>query len=226
MEKTHDDDYGDMLIKTITDIIEKNIREYNIKLAEKYNMDISELDQLWEEVSGDSKPKKTRAKKEDKKEEKGAKKEKKDDSKEKKKTVEGGCPYTFTKGKNEGTTCGSKPKDGGDYCSKHQKFEGVGQTEKKKIPTPEKSSTETPEKKRIVIRLNKDIDKYWNPETKMVFKSKEEKVVVGKYDDDEIQKLTDGDIETCKKYCFKYEIMEEGIEDEGIEDEMPELEEE
>lgn len=225
---------GDMLMKSITDIIAKNIREYNVKLAEKYNLDIAELDELWEEVSGDFKPKKTRAKKTDKKED-GDKKEKSSKPATKKST-EGGCPYTFTKGKNEGTVCGSKPKDGGEYCSKHQKFEGVGQTEKKKIPTPEKSATTSDgqeKKKRIVIRMNKDIDKYWNPETKMVFKSKEEKIVIGKYEDEEVKKLTKQDIETCEKIGFKYDSTnsaqddEEAAEEEDeVEDEIPELEEE
>ena len=214
-----------MLVKSIENIIVKAIREYNSKLSEKYSLDISDLEELWNEVSGDSSVKKKSGRKTEKVDTDSV-----DTKTSKKSNKEGGCPYLFTKGKNEGSTCGSKPKDGGEYCSRHQKFEGVGQTEKKKIPEAKKSIVSQEKKKespvsktkpQIVIRLNKEIGKYWNPETTLVFKSKDERIVIGSFKDDKINSLTDDDIEACEKYGFKYEKEEEKkVEKEKEEEEV------
>jgi hypothetical protein len=194
-----------MLLQSIQTFISKTVREYNSKLSEKYNLDIEELEMVWNEISGTSSTKKSLEKKETASE---------TASVTSKKSGEGtGCPYLFTKGKNEGSTCGSKPKDGGQYCGKHQKYEGVEQKEKKKIPlgkksivSPEKNKKDTPAAKpQIVIRMNKDINKYWNPETTLVFKSKDDRVVIGSYKEDVLHSLNDDDINTCEKYGFKYE---------------------
>jgi len=202
-----------MLATKIEELISKNIEEYNSVICEKYNVSAEDLAALWVEFSGSSK-KKAPAKKVAEKESKGDA-----DSKKTKKKVEGGCPYLFVKGDKEGETCGAKPKEGGEYCSRHNKFEGVGQKEKKKIPVPEKQSVTSKsspkakpaavEKPKVVIRLNKSIDKYWNPETSLVFKSKDDRVVIGKCVDDSIQALTDEDTKTCEKFGFKYEKPEE-----------------
>jgi hypothetical protein len=197
-----------MLLTNIENIINNVIDEYNKKLSEKFSLDSEELQKLWKEISG-SEVKVVKKKKSDDASETGSVK-----SSKSKKSIEGGCPYVFAKGKNQGETCGSKPKDGGTYCGKHQKCEGVGQTEKVKSPVGKKSISESSEKKdkepvkkktQIVIRLNKKLDKYWNPETTLVFKSKEDRVVIGSFKDEKYEELTADDIVTCEKYGFKYE---------------------
>jgi len=193
-----------MLLNSIENIINKIVNEYNSKLVEKYNLDSTDLQELWKDISG------TNSKK-NKSETSSVKSEK---SVKSKKKIEGGCPYVFIKGKDEGTTCGSKPKSGGTYCGKHQKCEGVGQAEKKKTPLGKKTISEASEQKdkepikkkvQIVIRLNKQLDKYWNPETSLVFKSKEDRVVIGSYRDEKFETLIPDDIVICEKYGFKYE---------------------
>lgn len=209
-----------MLLNDIIKAIDKNINEYNKKIAEKFNISIDELQELSNDFFGDSKPKRGGGGRK-KKEEKTESIVSDDSSGGKSKTsVEGGCPYIFIKGKDEGKTCNSKPKDGCEYCGRHQKYEGVGQKEKKKIPTvnakknisdkavskPKSSPDDRP---KIIIRLNKDIDKYWNPETCLVFKSKDDRVVINSYKNDKLEKLTNDDIATCEKYGFRYEKIEE-----------------
>lgn len=139
-----------------------------------------------------------------------------------------GCPYIFTKGENKGDKCNSKPKTNCEYCSKHQKFEGVGQVEKKKLPKAKSISSassvaskkgKTPEKKQIekIIRLNSEIDRWWNVETELVFKSRDERYVVGSYRNGKINELTSDDILLCEQYGFKYKIeKEDNIEKKSI----------
>ena len=208
---------SDMLIKNIENIISANITEYISRIADKYNIDNKELENIWniisqgtEVVVSKEKPKKEKAKKtDDTGSVSGA------SVKSKNKSVEGGCPYVFIKGKDEGTICNSKPKDGAEYCSRHQKCEGVGQKDKKKIPVAKKTVSSkvsspkvSPAKKPTekVLRLNKEIDKFWNPESGLVFKSKDDRVVIGSYKNEKFEKLTDDDIATCEKFGFKYEI--------------------
>jgi hypothetical protein len=143
------------------------------------------------------------------------------------------CPYVFSKGENKGTICNSKPKSGCQYCSKHQKFEGVGQTEKKKLPKAKSISSassvassvgvkKSPSKKPVerILRLNKDIDKFWDEDTQLVFKSRDERVVIGSYRDEKMNNLTEDDINLCQQYGFKYEkddLIEDDDDDEDEE---------
>jgi len=195
--------YGTMLVNNIMDIISKNIAKYNAELAKKYNLDIAELDTMWEEVSG-AKAKKGRESK----------------SSDNKKSEGPCCQYVFSKGKNAGSTCPTKPKDGAEFCSKHNKNSS---------DTPKKEKKEKPEKvekKTFIIRKNKELDMFWNPETTLVFKSKEEKVVIGSCKDNKVIPLTDEDIKNCEKYSLKYErkeddeeAEEEDVEEEDVEEE-------
>jgi hypothetical protein len=151
-----------------------------------------------------------------------------DDDDDENKENDGGCPYIFAKGEKEGSICGSKPKSGCEYCSRHQKFEGVGQDIKKKSPKTKTSSSigdkstvsnkvkASPSKKPLerIIKLNKDINKFWNAETQLVFKSKDERVVYASYRDDVLSELNDDDIILCEQYGFKYEKTSLEEEDE------------
>ena len=116
------------------------------------------------------------------------------------------CPYLFKRGKNKGMSCGCKCAKNSKYCSKHKKYE-------KKEPKKVKNIVPVEIKKQTVIRMNKKINKFWHPETRMVFKSKEEKLVIGKCtNDNKIVPLTKDDINICKCRSFAYvEIVEEKI---------------
>ena len=126
-----------------------------------------------------------------------------------------GCPYVFTKGKNEGKNCGGKIKHGLTYCSRHKKYEGTQQKQKKIIPVLKKNNDT---KKNVVkkpleitLRTNKNINKLWHPETCMVFKSAKERYVIGKCENNKIIKLTNADIDICKSRGFAYK--ENNIDD-------------
>ena len=194
----------EMMVKSIMDIVLKNVGEYNAKLAEKFNLNIDELNAMWEEVSGEKpKVKKPRAKK--------AKNESGDETgnSDSEKTC---CKYVFSKGANAGQSCSVVPKGGAEYCSKHKAQSDKPAKDKK----DKKEKTE--KKKTFVIRKNKDLDMFWNPETKLVFKSKEEKVVIGSCQDGKLETLTNDDIETCQKYSLAYEVAKEEVEEEAEEE--------
>ena len=114
------------------------------------------------------------------------------------------CIYKFTKGKQQGEVCNGGIKGDSQYCSKHIKFEESGQKDKKPA-LPVSSATEKKSVDRLV-RLNKDINKWWHVESKLVFKSDKEKIVVGVYKDDTYRDLCNDDVEECNKYGFRYEI--------------------
>ena len=107
------------LFETIELSMKNAIEEYTVLISKKYKIDIDELNNIWNSIStrkieiskniNTTEPK---------------------NSKEKNEEVL--CPYIYTKGENKGDKCGSKPKNNGEYCSKHQKYEGIGQKEKKK----------------------------------------------------------------------------------------------
>ena len=122
------------------------------------------------------------------------------------------CPYVFTRGENKGEICGCKPKNGNKYCSKHKKYEGEPQKEKKVLPSGKKSivspSKKTPPKEQspeTILRKHKVLDKYWHRETDMVFKSGTERIVIGKCVNDKLVSLTEEDIDVCKSRRWQYE---------------------
>jgi hypothetical protein len=202
----------DKLINIIEENIEKSINDYISLISNKYNIDIDELRDIWKSPTPSvpsvptvplvpsvptvplvpsvllepsvqkSKPKKSSS----------------PSSKIK-------CAYKFTKGKQQGEMCSSIAKDNSQYCSKHMKFEDSGQKELKYNPLP------APVEKSVdrLVRLNKEINKWWHAESKLVFKSNKEKIVIGIYKNEIYSDLCEDDIEECNKYGFKYEIKSE-----------------
>jgi len=222
------------LTKTIQAAVEKSVSQSINNLFEKIvdrweDIDLEELQALWNDDDNNIKVSKTKTKTSPSK--------KKDDDENTENNKEGGCPYIFAKGEKEGSICGSKPKSGCEYCSRHQKFEGVGQDIKKKTPKTKTSSSigdkstvsnkvkASPSKKPLerIIKLNKDINKFWNAETQLVFKSKDERVVYASYRDDVLNEINDDDIILCEQYGFKYEKTSIEEEDD-IEEKKPEPE--
>lgn len=81
-----------------------------------------------------------------------------------------------------------------------------------KVASPSSASGKVIPK--LVLTKNKHIDRFWDAKSKMVFKSSSELVVIGKCDENnKIHSLTPEDIETCKKYNFKYDVNSLGGED-------------
>lgn len=232
------------IIEGFEKCIKEAIQVYSDKISEKYDIDSKELQEIWNNLSFDIKltsknkenkenketVKKSPVQKKENKTEKQNKKEKDGDDEADEADEDDRCPYVFTKGKNSGQSCNAKLKDGLTYCSKHQKCEGIGQAEKKKTPKTKESISSkavgttskksSPEKRPIekIIKLNNDINKLWHAETELVFKSKDERVVIASYRDDSLNPLTDDDIELCEKYGFKYE-REENLTEEVLEEE-------
>ena len=162
--------------------IDSLVVEFIKNIAEKYDIDIKDLENMWKEKS------------------KEIKKSKKAEVETK---ITGKCEYVFVKGDKKGTICLSKTKDG-NLCSKH-KSKHSSDAKKK---SPKKAGPLQPVvTKNIILRRNKDIgNKLWHPETRLVFKSTRDKIVIGKANDvNEIIPLNDDDIEVCKSMGFAFD---------------------
>ena len=128
------------------------------------------------------------------------------------------CPYKFIKWAKQDQICGSKPKEGCVYCSRHKKHEGTEQKERKAMPavisntinpnTKNKSRSPVKSTQRV-LRKHKIIDKLWHPETGLTFKSAKERIVIGKIVDDNINNLTDEDYDVCRKWGFSFIPLED-----------------
>lgn len=59
--------------------------------------------------------------------------------------------------------------------------------------------------KKVILKTLKELDTIWHPDSKLVFKSKEDKKVTGRYDNNEFIELDDEAIELCKLWKFKYD---------------------
>lgn len=162
--------------------VDSIVIEFIKNVSEKYNIDIKDLENIWKEKS---------------KEIKKIKKIEKSETK-----ITGKCEYVFVKGEKKGTICLSKTKDG-NLCSKHK---GKTSSDAKK-KSPKKVGPLQPVTKNIILRRNKDIgNKLWHPETRLVFKSTRDKIVIGKASDsNEIIQLNDDDIEVCKSMGFAFD---------------------
>ena len=203
------------LVRNINKAVEQSVSESITilfeKICNKYDIvDISELEKIWNDEDGSIKVK-VQAKP-------LIKQEKSIKKVDENKSDGGGCPYVFSKGEKAGNICGSKPKNGNEYCSKHKKStENVDEKNvkksdpKKSNSISEKSSVSKKKSPAIkkplerIIKHNKDIDKYWNAETQLVFKSKDDRVVYASFREDELKELTDDDILLCEQYGFKFD---------------------
>jgi hypothetical protein len=120
------------------------------------------------------------------------------------------CVYEYTRNPRKGEVCGLKIKEG-EYCSKHRKTKVKMDDTKEAIKDQTEPSKKTSTKpiqvdKQMIVRLYPKIGKFIHQQTKLAFFSSEHKVVYGKLSlDDKIIPLSDKDIETCKKYMFRYD---------------------
>jgi len=217
------------LTKQIESIIKNAIDEYIQCISSKYEeIEVDDLEKIWNDVlkiseSTGNSPDKTVTK---------TPKTipvKKTQSSEN----ENGCPYKFIKGAKQDQICGSKTKDGVTYCSRHKKFDGSEQKERKSSPIPQKSTvnpvkskSKSPEKSVArVLRRNKTLDKLWHPETGFVFRSNNERVVTGKFIDEKLQNLTEDDLDECRRWGFPFVPLDDDDKDEDIDEEENEKKE-
>ena len=213
-----------ILYQKINDVIQQSVQEYIHNISEKYDLDEIELLALWNNIELEGQKKKVVERKVEINHDECNDQPAEDD------TNVQGCPYVFTKGTLSGKECGCKPKNNTIFCSKHKKHEeSAPKNAKKVLPNPKKPSEPEPAKKvspstkksivpaqpkkvsppskiiSVVLRKNKTLDKLWHVESSMVFKSANERVVIGKCIDDKLYDLTAEDIEVCKLMNFRYE---------------------
>ena len=83
-------------------------------------------------------------------------------------------------------------------------------------------------KTKITLKKNKEINKIWHQESTLVFKSAEEKVVIGRYTDDELIPLDSEALSLCEEWGFKYDksLVEEDQPEEEEEEEEQDQEKE
>ena len=125
----------------------------------------------------------------------------KDDKDEK---DENTCVFEYTKAPNKGRICGAILKNG-NVCSKHKNV--MKKNALKNVRVVERSIPPVDEKpkKPLMITLNHRIDRYIHHDSGMVFFSKEDRVVFGRFDKykQKVCELSDDDLETCLKYGFR-----------------------
>ena len=71
--------------------------------------------------------------------------------------------------------------------------------------------------RKIILKKLKELNTVWHPESTLVFKSQEEKVVTGRYVDNEFIPLDDEALDLCTKWSFKYDtsLVEDDEDDEN-----------
>jgi len=109
------------------------------------------------------------------------------------------CGYVLLRGNNAGNACGKKNKKDSNFCSLHSK-----KKEDNIVVVVDTTNVPVPKKPNPVLRMNKIIDKWWHPDTGLVFKSGDEKIVIGIFKDEQIADLSDADVATCIANKFKY----------------------
>ena len=151
-----------------------------------------------------------------------------DDNDDKKSQSEqSGCIYKYIKGSNKDQLCGSKPKEGNVFCSRHKKHEGTEIKERKLTPSSKMTNTAFTQEKskpksvakdvQRVLRKHKTLGKLWHQESGLVFKCAKDRVVIGKCVNDTLNELTESDIEECRKWGFSFNAIDEKTETERCE---------
>lgn len=176
----------DTLTKNLCNVVSQAVQDFTKVLSEKYNIPISELQDVWNNRVGDeiTTLKKAKAPKKEATESKSAT-----------------CSYVFTKGDNSGKTCTSKAVGDTNTCKKHSDQKSKPKKEpakKKKEEEEEEPPVLKSKSKKLVIKRNKD-GLFEHTPTGLVIDEKT-KEVYGKYVNGVVQELTVEDLEMCKKY--------------------------
>jgi hypothetical protein len=74
--------------------------------------------------------------------------------------------------------------------------------------------------KKIILKKLKQLNTIWHPESTLVFKSRDEKIVIGKFADEQYIELDDDAVSLCEEWGFKFdETLLANKEDEHQSDE-------
>lgn len=157
--------------------IEKNIDEFIRKVSLTCGVEKSDLSEIW---LGLNKPTKSKKNKTDE-----------DNNGD-------GCPYFWSKGTKKGTRCGAKSKSDSPWCSQHKKYANKDHKTSNVLPSKKSSS--------VVLHKHKKTGKLWHRDSGLVIKSAQDRVVVGCIENDTFRPLVEDDVDTCKKYGFKYDL--------------------
>jgi len=123
------------------------------------------------------------------------------------------CGYVYSRGLKKGNVCGNKAKKNGEFCSQHSNNQ-----KKTDAVVVVETPTTVVKKPNPVLRMNKIIGKWWHPDSGLVFKSSEEKIVIGIFKNEQLNDLTEEDIATCVTYKFKYVTKIKVVDEEFIKD--------
>ena len=80
-------------------------------------------------------------------------------------------------------------------------------------------------KRKIILKKLKTLNTIWHPESALVFKSQKEKIVIGRYVDDQLVHLDDKALKLCDEWRFKPDESLLDSEEDGEEDEEENKEE-
>jgi hypothetical protein len=202
-----------LLVSGLEKLFISAVEEFCLKISEEHNeIKSNDLERIWNDTCSTSKisisfnnSNKTQKKSNSK-----------SDSKTENSTET--CLYIFSKGAKKGTCCITKPKEN-NYCSKHKAYSlnnsppSTPSSISSKISINSKKSTSSkkeklpikPQSTQLMLRMHKQLNKLWHPESKLIFKSSEEKIVIGILQNNKIKELSNDDINECKKWGFPYD---------------------
>lgn len=113
----------------------------------------------------------------------------------------GTCSFVLLRGVRAGTICGAKNKKNSEFCCQHAKKNVV---EKEIVVIETDNKAPPPKKPNPVLRMNKIIGKWWHPDSGLVFKSSDEKIVIGIFKNNQLVDLSEEDVQSCVANKFKY----------------------
>ena len=166
----------DSLIGNFQNVIQTLFTEFSNRITQEHeNITVADLEAIWAKIPDNFNIKLICDKKSD---------------------IFNKCKYVYAKGLKSGEICNCKTKND-EYCSRH-----INKTK------PIKSKAIYPNEKdfgpkKIVISMNKKIGKYCHKETRLVFKSQDERIVIGHLKNGIINDLDEPHIEICKKWGFR-----------------------
>jgi hypothetical protein len=227
------------IISEFKNSFENLIQDFKLAITNEYDIQITDLDQIWNKLN--QKKHQVEINKKIDEKEKSDKKGKKIDEKEKsdkkgkkidkeiiqelepesdneKDLEKRYCSYVLRRGEREGRECGELVKNiNCTYCTQHKKYEGKEIKDKNIIPTKKSSPAvkSSPDPDRL-LRIIPKTDIIYNPLTQLVFKSKDEKIVIGKWNKENkcVDNLTEEDVKICIAKKFAYKQPEKNNDDE------------
>jgi hypothetical protein len=217
------DKMSSILLKNIAQEIERSVSEFADRISAKYSIPKEDILELWSENGNASTGSTTASTPTPKRaiRKKGSAIPRTAQTKQKEPSQVLYCPYRYMRKPRVGQVCGAKARVGGTHCSKHKAHENKEVVTKRLLPKPRQNIEQNIDQKEpeYRMRLNAKLDKFWHPETRLVFKNKGDITVIGYVNDnDELENLTEDHIRLVKEWRFK---LEEKKEDNPEEEKKP-----